>query len=105
MSIGARKIEVPHIQRNATLEQLLLPTGMLSTVSIFMGINRRGEALGISPSCSSAALSIPDRFAPAVNDISMDHAELILRFGRGIKAEGRDRTSRTYTDSQHDKMQ
>ena len=74
MIISARKVEVPHIQRNATLEQLLLATDMLSTVLIFMGTNRRG----ILPSCSSAVLSISDRFAPATNDISMDHAEFIL---------------------------
>jgi len=95
MTIGARKIEVPHIQRNATLGQLpvLLPTGKSSTGSRFMGINRGWEALGISPSCPLVAPSIPHRFPPVVNDISMDYTESIIllvgvsRLGKGIEID------------------
>jgi hypothetical protein len=82
MTTGARKIEIPHIQRNINLDQVVLSASMFSrspSISICsIDLDGRAEVRGIWASCSPAAVSVSDGASPAGNDISMDHSEFIL---------------------------
>jgi hypothetical protein len=96
MTTGERKIEIPHIQRNITLDQVLLSAGMFeSSLSISISsidIDRRAKVGVISPSWSPEAVSISDTASPAGNDIAMDHSEIILLPTVNVRL--RDRSSR-----------